>query len=187
MPIGCSAPARYSVTWPSVLSLRRQRRRLKQPRRRASHCRSQKNTLSFGARDRSVEDPFALYDTSSPILFRICMDLHTANISLQLVAPTMTLSSIRAHVWRGGGDVVMQYSDNGKKEIKHVRRPQPEDLSDSEAGLPTLSSSTSAPLASAGDHAASGPGSAPMDDGSNNVGGIVRNSAQGSTGLGETA
>jgi WD repeat-containing protein 48 len=30
----------------------------------------------------------------------------------------MTLASIRAHVWRGGGDVILQYKANGKKEIK---------------------------------------------------------------------
>jgi WD repeat-containing protein 48 len=30
----------------------------------------------------------------------------------------MTLASIRAHVWRGGGDVLLQYKANGKKEIK---------------------------------------------------------------------
>lgn len=32
----------------------------------------------------------------------------------------MTLATIRAHVWRGGGDVVMYYKANGRKEIKHV-------------------------------------------------------------------
>ena len=32
----------------------------------------------------------------------------------------MTLASIRAHVWRGGGDVVLYYKANGKKEINHA-------------------------------------------------------------------
>lgn len=32
----------------------------------------------------------------------------------------MTLASIRAHVWRGGGDVVLYYKANGRKEIKHA-------------------------------------------------------------------
>ena len=32
----------------------------------------------------------------------------------------MTLASIRAHVWRGSGDVVLYYKANGKKEIKHT-------------------------------------------------------------------
>jgi WD repeat-containing protein 48 len=31
----------------------------------------------------------------------------------------MTLASIRAHIWRGGGDVILYYKANGKKEIKH--------------------------------------------------------------------
>ncbi|KAJ5059171.1 hypothetical protein J3E72DRAFT_400688, partial [Bipolaris maydis] len=36
----------------------------------------------------------------------------------QLISPTMTLASIRAHVWRGGGDVILYYKSNGRKEIK---------------------------------------------------------------------
>ncbi len=32
----------------------------------------------------------------------------------------MTLASIRAHVWRGGGDVLLHYKANGRKEIKHI-------------------------------------------------------------------
>lgn len=32
----------------------------------------------------------------------------------------MTLASIRAHVWRGGGDVILYYKANGRKEIKHA-------------------------------------------------------------------
>jgi WD repeat-containing protein 48 len=38
----------------------------------------------------------------------------------QLVPPTMTLATIRAHVWRGGGDVLLYYRANGKKQIRHV-------------------------------------------------------------------
>jgi WD repeat-containing protein 48 len=30
----------------------------------------------------------------------------------------MTLASIRAHIWRGGGDVLLTYKGNGRKEIK---------------------------------------------------------------------
>jgi WD repeat-containing protein 48 len=30
----------------------------------------------------------------------------------------MTLASLRAHVWRGGGDVLLYYKANGRKEIK---------------------------------------------------------------------
>jgi len=32
----------------------------------------------------------------------------------------MTLASIRAHIWRGGGDVLLYYKANGRKEIKTV-------------------------------------------------------------------
>lgn len=34
----------------------------------------------------------------------------------------MTLASMRAHVWCGGGDVILHYKANGRKEIK----PQPQ-------------------------------------------------------------
>lgn len=36
----------------------------------------------------------------------------------QLIPPAMTLATIRAHVWRGGGDVCLYYKANGRKEIK---------------------------------------------------------------------
>jgi WD repeat-containing protein 48 len=32
----------------------------------------------------------------------------------------MTLASIRAHVWRGGGDVLLFYKANGRKQIKQT-------------------------------------------------------------------
>ncbi|TKA70992.1 hypothetical protein B0A49_05808 [Cryomyces minteri] len=44
----------------------------------------------------------------------------------QLLPPTITLATIRAHVWRGGGDVVLYYKANGRKEIKHVAKTPPE-------------------------------------------------------------
>ncbi|KAI0582375.1 WD repeat containing protein 48 [Pyrenophora tritici-repentis] len=44
----------------------------------------------------------------------------------QLITPTMTLASIRAHVWRGGGDVLLYYKANGRKEIKHAPYPGPQ-------------------------------------------------------------
>ena len=34
----------------------------------------------------------------------------------------MTLASMRAHVWRGGGDVLLHYKANGRKEIKELPR-----------------------------------------------------------------
>jgi WD repeat-containing protein 48 len=38
----------------------------------------------------------------------------------QVIPPTMTLATIRAHIWRGGGDVLLFYRANGRKEIKHA-------------------------------------------------------------------
>lgn len=43
---------------------------------------------------------------------------HSNTDSAQLLPPTMTLASIRAHIWRGGGDVLLNYKANGRKEIK---------------------------------------------------------------------
>ncbi|KAI4687762.1 uncharacterized protein J4E88_003353 [Alternaria novae-zelandiae] len=44
----------------------------------------------------------------------------------QLIPPTMTLASIRAHIWRGGGDVLLLYKANGRKEIRHAPYPGPQ-------------------------------------------------------------
>lgn len=52
--------------------------------------------------------------------------MDVANTTVQLISPTMTLASIRAHVWRGGGDVLLYYKANGKKEIKHAPYPGPQ-------------------------------------------------------------
>ena len=38
----------------------------------------------------------------------------------------MTLASIRAHMWRGAGDVLLYYKANGRKEIKHTPYPGPQ-------------------------------------------------------------
>lgn len=32
----------------------------------------------------------------------------------------MTLATIRSSMWRGGGDVLLYYKSNGRKEIKHI-------------------------------------------------------------------
>jgi len=32
----------------------------------------------------------------------------------------MTLATIRSHLWRGGGDIILYYKANGKKEILHA-------------------------------------------------------------------
>ncbi|KAF2761584.1 WD40 repeat-like protein [Pseudovirgaria hyperparasitica] len=38
----------------------------------------------------------------------------------KLVPMTMTLATMRTHVWRGGGDVLLYYKANGRKEIQHA-------------------------------------------------------------------
>ncbi|KAK3943586.1 hypothetical protein QBC46DRAFT_281881 [Diplogelasinospora grovesii] len=42
----------------------------------------------------------------------------------QLLPNNMTLSTLRAHVWKGGNDIVLYYKANGKKEIP-IRPPEP--------------------------------------------------------------
>ena len=43
----------------------------------------------------------------------------------QVVPPNMTLATLRVHMWRTGGDVVLHYKENGKKEF---RRAHPIDV-----------------------------------------------------------
>jgi len=43
----------------------------------------------------------------------------------EVVSPNMTLATLRVHVWRTGGDVVLHYKENGRKEIK---RAHPTDI-----------------------------------------------------------
>lgn len=38
----------------------------------------------------------------------------------QIVPPNMTLATLRVHMWRTGGDVVLHYKENGKKEFKRA-------------------------------------------------------------------
>ncbi|TKA83643.1 hypothetical protein B0A55_00424 [Friedmanniomyces simplex] len=38
----------------------------------------------------------------------------------QIVPTTMTLATIRSHLWRGGGDIILYYKANGRKEILHA-------------------------------------------------------------------
>lgn len=35
----------------------------------------------------------------------------------QLLPNTMSLATLRAHVWKGGNDIVLHYKGNGRKEI----------------------------------------------------------------------
>jgi WD repeat-containing protein 48 len=36
----------------------------------------------------------------------------------------MTLATLRAHVWKGGADVMLYYKANGQKEIIHKKAPE---------------------------------------------------------------
>ncbi|KAK5939267.1 hypothetical protein PMZ80_008570 [Knufia obscura] len=38
----------------------------------------------------------------------------------QVVPPDMTLATLRVHMWRTGGDVVLHYKENGKREFKRA-------------------------------------------------------------------
>lgn len=42
--------------------------------------------------------------------------------------PSMTLATIRSHLWRGGNDIVLYYRANGRREIK-TPPPPPTPLS----------------------------------------------------------
>ena len=38
---------------------------------------------------------------------------------------TMTLATLRAHVWKGGADVMLYYKSNGRKPIKYEKVTEP--------------------------------------------------------------
>jgi len=44
----------------------------------------------------------------------------------QLLPPKMTLATMRTQVWRSGGDIVLYYKANGKKQILHSAPVQPD-------------------------------------------------------------
>ncbi|KAI1139771.1 WD40 repeat-like protein [Hypoxylon sp. FL0543] len=53
----------------------------------------------------------------------------------QLLPNTMSLATLRAHVWKGGNDVVLYYKANGRKEIpKELPQPTLEDPAVSDPG-----------------------------------------------------
>ncbi|KAK4455079.1 hypothetical protein QBC34DRAFT_391511 [Podospora aff. communis PSN243] len=51
----------------------------------------------------------------------------------QLLPITMTLATLRAHVWKGGNDIVLHYKANGRKEIPIPPPPAPEETPAAEA------------------------------------------------------
>jgi WD repeat-containing protein 48 len=60
----------------------------------------------------------------------------------------MTLATLRAHVWKGGADVMLYYKSNGRKEINPVKK-EPESVAD-----------TSTPAAESASPAATAPAQA---------------------------
>jgi WD repeat-containing protein 48 len=36
----------------------------------------------------------------------------------------MSLATLRAHVWKGGADVMLYYKSNGRKPIKYEKTPE---------------------------------------------------------------
>ena len=63
--------------------------------------------------------------------------LHLANqIHVQLIPPNTTLATIRVHIWRTGGDVILYYKANGKKEIRGKRFNQEAENTDASSPHP---------------------------------------------------
>lgn len=44
----------------------------------------------------------------------------------QLLDPTISLATLRTHIWKGGNDIVLYYKTNGKKELRPLPPPEPE-------------------------------------------------------------
>ncbi|PYH44543.1 Pkinase-domain-containing protein [Aspergillus saccharolyticus JOP 1030-1] len=72
------------------------------------------------------------------------------------IPPNMTLATIRAHIWRSSGDMVLYYKANGKKEIRMPAPDGEKDLSGSVGVGLNGEAGSSAPPASIRSHAASG-------------------------------
>ncbi|KAM3452069.1 hypothetical protein MY3296_004806 [Beauveria thailandica] len=44
----------------------------------------------------------------------------------QLLEPTLTLATLRTHIWKGGNDIVLYYKTNGRKPLRPMPAPEPE-------------------------------------------------------------
>lgn len=44
----------------------------------------------------------------------------------QLLEPTLSLATLRTHIWKGGNDIVLYYKTNGRKELRPLPAPEPE-------------------------------------------------------------
>jgi WD repeat-containing protein 48 len=84
-----------------------------------------------------------------------------------LIPPNMTLATIRAHIWRSSGDMVLYYKANGKKEIKNTTSNQEHEAGSNQPPAPentTNGTGGSAPPGSTHSLAASGSGSASINN-----------------------
>ncbi|EMC91801.1 hypothetical protein BAUCODRAFT_305390 [Baudoinia panamericana UAMH 10762] len=64
-------------------------------------------------------------------------------IFTQMVPPSMTLATMRSQLWRGGGDVVLYYKANGRKEILHAPQ-QPSAIPLAPKPMPTATAGAAA-------------------------------------------
>ncbi|KAL5364102.1 hypothetical protein BJX96DRAFT_156763 [Aspergillus floccosus] len=84
-----------------------------------------------------------------------------------LIPPNMTLATIRAHIWRSSGDMVLYYKANGKKEIKSTASSQDHEAGSNQHPTPentTNGTGGSAPPGSTHSLAASGSGPASINN-----------------------
>lgn len=59
----------------------------------------------------------------------------------------MSLATLRAHVWKGGNDIVLYYKANGRKEIRippPPAPPEPEELPAPPTPVPVVSANAAA-------------------------------------------
>ncbi|KAI5864152.1 WD40 repeat-like protein [Durotheca rogersii] len=71
----------------------------------------------------------------------------------QLLPSTMSLATLRAHIWKGGNDVVLYYKANGRKEIpKELPKPQAveEPAAPEAGGQPAAATTVPSPIATVG-------------------------------------
>jgi WD repeat-containing protein 48 len=66
---------------------------------------------------------------------------------MQKLPITMSLATLRAHVWKGGADVMLYYKSNGRKVIKIQDPAEPEVDIPAETTPSTSTSTTAAPIA----------------------------------------
>jgi len=61
------------------------------------------------------------YDQVSPLLLHLPQSL----IGHSKLPVTMSLATLRAHVWKGGADVMLYYKSNGRKSIRYEKTLEP--------------------------------------------------------------